>query len=73
MMAEPSMAAARLQVISMTCDFASSMPATRLHSDRPGFDCVDRTGHGFFLTRDAPRVLRKATEVITGFRYARVY
>ena len=53
-MADPSIATARLQVIGMTCDFAGPMPATRLHSDRPRFDCVDRTGHGFFLTRDAP-------------------
>ena len=67
------MAAARLQVIGMTCDFAGPMPATRLHSDRPRFDCVDRTGHGFFLMRDAPRVLRKATEVIIGFRCTRVH
>ena len=47
------MAAARLQVIGMTCDFAGPMPATRLHSDRPRFDCVDRTGHEFFMMRDA--------------------
>ena len=53
-MADPSIATARLQVIGMTCDFACPMPATRLNSDRPRFDCVDRTGHGFFLTRDAP-------------------
>ena len=72
-MSEPSAATARLQVIGMTCDFAGPMPATRLHSDRPGFDCVGRTGHGFFMMRDAPQVLRKATEVTTGFRYARVY
>ena len=71
-MADPSIAAARLQVIGMTCDFAGPMPATRLHSDRPRFDCVDRTGHGFVLTRHAPRVLRKATEVIIGFTYMRV-
>ena len=67
------MAAARLQVIGMSCDLARSMPATRRHSDRPRFDCVDRTGHEFFLTRDAARVLRNATEVITVFRYTRVY
>ena len=66
------MAAARLQVIGSTCDFAGPMPATRLHSDRPCFDCVDLTGHGFFMMRDAPQVLRKATEVITGFTYMRV-
>ena len=67
------MAAARLQVIGMTCDFAGPTPATRLHSDRPRFNCVDRTGHRFFMMRDAPRVLRKATEVIIGFRYTRVH
>ena len=72
-MADPSIATARLQVSGMTCDLARSMPATRRHSDRPCFDCVDRTGHGFFLTRDAPRVLRKATEVNIGFRWARIY
>ncbi len=72
-MADPSIATARLQVIGMTCDFAGSMPATRLHSDRPRFGCIDRTGHGCFLMRDAPRVLRKATEVITGFTYTRVH
>ena len=62
------MAAARLQVTGMTCDFACPLPATRLHSDRPGFDCVDRTGLGCCSTDDASRVLRKATEVIAGFR-----
>ena len=67
-MAEPSMATARLQVISMTCNFAGSMPATRRHSDRPGFDCLARAGLGCFTTDDAPRVLRKATEVNVGFR-----
>ena len=72
-MADPSIATARLQVIGMTCDFAGPMPATRLHSDRPGFDCVDRTGHGFFMMRDAHRVLRNPTEAITGFRYVRVH
>ena len=67
------MATARLQVIDTTCDLARSMPATRRHSDRPGFDCVARTGCGCFLTRDAPRVLRKATEVNVGFRKARAH
>ena len=67
-MADPSTAAARLQVIGSTCELARSMPATRRHSDRLGFDCVGRTGLDFFLTRDAPRVLRKATEVNVGFR-----
>ena len=64
----PSPLTARLQVIGVTCDFASPLPATRLHSDRQGFDCVGGTGHGFFMMRDAPRVLRKATEVNVGFR-----
>ena len=72
-MADPSIATARLQVIGMTCDFAGPMPATRLHSDRPRFECVDRTGHGCCMTDDAPRVLHKATEVNVGFRYARDY
>ena len=72
-MSEPSAAAARLQVTGMSGDFAGSLPATRLHSDRPWFDSLDRTGHRFSLTDDAPRVLQKATEVIGGFRFMRVY
>ena len=72
-MSDPSAATARLQVLGMTCDFAGSMPATQLHSDRPGFDCVDRTGHGCFMVRDAPRVQHQATEVYAGFRYTRIH
>ena len=37
-MADPSTAAARLQVLGMSCDLTGSLPATRLHSDRSGFD-----------------------------------
>ena len=67
-MSDPIVAAARLQVIGMICDLACSMPATRRHSDRPGFDRLARAGLGCFMMRDAPRVLRKATEVNVGFR-----
>ena len=67
------MAAARLQVTGMTCDFARPLPATRLQSDRSGFDCVDRTGCGCCLTNDAPPVLRKATKVNISFRHVRFY
>ena len=70
---DPSMAAARLQVTGMSCDFARPLPATRLHSDRSGFDCVDRTGCGCCLTEGAPRVLVVATKVNVGFRYTRAY
>ena len=70
---EPSAANARLQVTRMTCDLAGPLLATRLLSDRPRFERVDRAGHGCFLTDDAPRVLRKATDVNTGFRYARIH
>ena len=74
-MTDPSTAAARLQVIGMTCDFAGPLRATRRHSDRPGFDRLDRTGSGCCLTVDAPDVLLEATEVNAGFRYryARFY
>ena len=72
-MADPSTAAARLQVIGMSRDLARSMPATRRHSDRPGFDRRAHTGLGCFLMRDALRVLRKATEVNIGFRLVRFY
>ena len=67
-MADPSTAAARLQVIDMIWDLACPMPATRRHSDRPGFDRLAHTGLGCFLTHDAPRVMHKATEVNVGFR-----
>ena len=67
------MAAARLQVIGMTCDFAGPLPATRRHSDGPGFDFHDRTGIGCCLTIAAPRVLVEAAKVNVGFRYTRLY
>ena len=72
-MSDPIVAAARLQVIGMICDLACSMPATRRHSDRSGFDLLAHAGLGFFLTRDAPRVHLKATKVNAGFRCVRVY
>ena len=72
-MSEPSAATARLQVTRMTCDLAGPLSATRLLSDRPGFERVARAGHGLCMMRDAPRVLRKATDVNTGFRYARIH
>ena len=72
-MSDPSAAAARLQVIGMTCDLAGPLPATRRHSDGPCFDRLDRTGIGSFLTVDAPDVPLEATEVNAGFRYARFY
>jgi len=72
-MSEPTAAAARLQVIGMSCDFAGSLAATRRHSDRSGFDRLDCTGRGCSLTIDAPRFLRKATEVNAGFRYMRAH
>ena len=71
--ADPSIATAWLQVILVTCGLAGLLAATRRLSDRPGFDRLDRAGHGCCLTVDAPRILFKATEVIAGFRYTRVY
>ena len=72
-MSDPSTAAARLQVIGMTCDVAGPLAATRRHSDRPGFDHLDRAGVGCCLTDDARDVMLEATKVNAGFRYARVY
>ena len=72
-MSDPSAATARLQVIGMTCDFAGSLPATRLHSDMPCFERLDGAGHGCCLTRDAPRALHMVTEVIAGFTNTRIY
>ena len=45
----------------MSCDSAGALPATRLHSDRSGFDRRACTGCGCCLTDDAARFLRKAT------------
>ena len=70
---EPSAATARLQVIRMSCDLASLLPATRLLFDRLGFERLDRSGHGCCMMRDAPRGLRKATDVNVGFRYTRAH
>ena len=72
-MADPSTAAARLQVLGMSCDLTGSLPATRLHSDRSGFNRRACTGCGSCLTDDAARFLCKATKVNVGFRYTRSY
>ena len=68
----PSTANARLQVTGSTCRLAGSLPASRQYSDRPGFDGLDRAGHGFFMTDDVAEELLVAAEVIAGFRWARV-
>ena len=70
---EPSAATARLQVTRMSCDLAGPLPATRLLSDRLGFERLDRAGHGCCMMRDAPRVLRKVIKVNAGFRYTRMH
>ena len=72
-MADPSTAAARLQVLGMSCDLTGSLPATRLHSDRSGFDRLDCTGTECCLTDDAPRALLEATKFNAGFTCMRVY
>ena len=41
-------------------------------SDGPGFDGLDRAGHGFFMTDDVAEELLVAAEVVAGFRCARV-
>ena len=68
----PSTANARLQVTGSTCRLAGSLPASRQYSDRPGFDGLDRAGHGFFMTDDVAEELLVAAEVTAGFRWARV-
>ena len=71
-MSAPSTANARLQVTGSSCHLAGSLPASRQCSDRPGFDGLDRAGHGFFMTDDVAEELLVAAEVIAGFRCARV-
>ena len=68
----PSTANARLQVTGSTCRFAGSLPAARQSSDRPGFGCLDCSGHGFFLTDDVAEQILVAAEVTAGFRCAGV-
>ena len=72
-MSEPTAAAARLQVLGMSCDLTGSLPATRLHSDRSDFDRLDCTGTECCLTDDAPRALLEATKFNAGFTCMRVY
>ena len=71
-MSEPSTAAARLQVLGMSCDFAGPLAVTKLHSDRPGFDGLDFAGHGFLMTDDVAEELLVSAEVIAGFRFTRI-
>ena len=72
-MADPSTAAARLQVTGLTSRLAGLLPAPKRHSDGPWVDHHDRLLYVCSLTDDAPRVLHEATEVITGFTYTRVH
>ena len=72
-MAEPSAAAARLQVIGSTCRLVSLLPAPKPHADSPGFDHLDRLSLVCSLTDDARRSLLKPTKVNVGFTYTRIY
>ena len=57
------MAVARLQVIGSTCCLAGLLPASKSHSDRPGFDGLDRSGHVCTLTVDGAHLLVGVTVV----------
>ena len=70
-MSAPSMARARLHVIGSTCRFTGVMPAPKPHSDKPGFDRLDRSSHGCRLTTDAAHLLVGAAEVTFSLRYVR--
>ena len=69
-MSDPSTAAARLQVVGMTCGLAGPLPATRRHSDRPGFDHLDRTDIGCCLTDDGAHVLCGVSAANVSFKNA---
>ena len=70
-MSAPSMAIDRLHVIGSTCRFAGVMPAPKPHTDRPGFDSLDRSIHGCRLTTDVARVLVGAAEVTFSLSHVR--
>ena len=70
-MSAPSMARARLHVIGSTCRFTGVMPAPKPHSDKPGFDRLDRSSHGCRLTTDAAHLLVGAAEETFSLRYVR--
>ena len=70
-MSAPSMARARLHVIGSSCRFTGVMPAPKPHSDKPGFDRLDRSSHGCRLTTDAAHLLVGAAEVTFSLRYVR--
>ena len=55
----PSTPAARLQAIGSTCHLVGLLPAPKPHSDRPGFDRLDRLTLVCSLTNDARRVLTR--------------
>ena len=59
----PSVAVARLQVIGSTCCLAGLLPASKPHSDRPGFDGLDRSCHACSLTVDGAHLLVGVTAV----------
>ena len=70
-MSAPSIARARPHVIGSTCRFAGVMPAPKPHSDRPGFDRLDRLNHVCRLTSDAAHLLVGAAAVTFSLRYVR--
>ena len=70
-MSAPFVARARLHVIGTTCRFAGVMPAPKPHSDKPGFDRLDRLCHGCRLMTDAARLLVGAAAVSFSLRHVR--
>ena len=70
-MSAPFVARARLHVIGSTCRFAGVMPAPKPHSDRPGFDRLDRLNHVCRLTSDAAHLLVGAAAVTFSLRCVR--
>ena len=59
----PSVAVARLQVLGTTCRWAGMLHACIPHSDRPGFDGIDRSCHVCSLTVDGAHLLVGVTAV----------
>ena len=72
-MSEPSVAAARLSVVGLTCGLVCLLPAPKPHSHRLGFDRGDSFALVCSVAGDAPRNLVKATKVNGGFMNTRIY
>ena len=70
---DQSTAVARLQVFGCTCHLAHPLSAPKCHSDRPGFDHLDRSAHVCRSTTDVAHLLLGDTNVNASLTNVRGY